>query len=60
MGQWTEENGVATLILKTVDSDKKEETVKVSHRIENDQLIVGLQNSTTGDAGAITLVRKAE
>ncbi|HBM76693.1 MAG TPA: hypothetical protein DD438_01175 [Verrucomicrobiales bacterium] len=60
MGQWAEENGVAMLTLKTVDSDKKKETVKVSHQIENDKLNVGLQNVTTGDEGEITLVRKSE
>jgi hypothetical protein len=60
MGQWAEENGVAMLTLKTVDSDKKEETVKVSHQIENDKLNVGLKNVTTGDEGEITLVRKSE
>ena len=60
MGQWAEENGVATLTLKTVDSDKKEETVKVSHQIENGKLIVGLKNVTSGDEGKITLVRRSE
>ncbi len=60
MGQWAEENGVAMLTLKTVDSDEKKETVKVSHQIENDKLNVGLKNVTTGDEGEITLVRKSE
>jgi len=60
MGQWAEESGVATLTLKTVDSDKKEETVKVSHQIENGKLIVGLKNVTSGDEGKITLVRRSE
>ena len=60
MGQWAEENGVAMLTLKTVDSDEKKETVKVSHQIENDKLNMGLKNVTTGDEGEITLVRKSE
>ena len=60
MGQWAEENGVATLTLKTVDSDKTEETVKVTHQIENGKLIVGLNNVTTGDEGKIILVRRSE
>ena len=60
MGQWADEGGVATLTLKSVDSDKKEETVKVSHQIENGKLIVGLKNVTTGDEGKITLVRRSE
>ena len=60
MGKWAEENGVATLTLKTVDSDKKEETVKVSHQITNDKLVVGVKNVATGNGGEITLVRKSE
>ena len=59
-GQWAEESGVATLTLKTVDSDKTEETVKVSHQIENGKLIVGLKNVSTGDEGKIALVRRSE
>ena len=60
MGKWAEENGVATLTLKTVDSDKKEETVKVSHQITNDKLVVGVKNVATGNGGEITLARKSE
>ena len=61
MGKWADENGVATLTLTTVDADKEETTVKITHQIvDNKQLVVGLRNVETDEGGEMTLVRRAE
>ena len=60
-GKWAEEDGVATLTLTTVNADKEETTVKITHQIvDNKQLVVGLRNVETDEGGEMTLVRKAE
>ena len=60
-GKWAEEDGVATLTLTTVNADKEEMTVKITHQIvDNKQLVVGLRNVETDEGGKMTLVRKAE
>ena len=61
MGKWADENGVATLTLTTVNADKEETAVKITHQIvDNKQLVVGLKNVETGEGGEMTLVRKSE
>ena len=61
MGQWADENGVATLTLTTVNADSEETTVKITHQIvDNRKLVVGFKDVGTGEGGEMTLVRKSE
>lgn len=61
MGKWGQENGVVTLTLKIVDSEAKETSLKVTHKIvDNKHLVIGMKNAETDEGGEITLVRKAE
>lgn len=61
-GKWAEEDGVATLTITVVDSEKKERTLKVTHKIvdENKKLEIGMKNVENDEGGEVTLVRKAE